>query len=93
MPRNATTHQFDGRLFHDRAFSKEELSKHRHMFKVVDENFRIIDDEQLRIIQDAATIQAAAKLVQGFPKMIAYVVGLVGASVSAGVWLASKGLL
>lgn len=85
--------QFDGGGYDPGEFTPDERRQHRHMFNELDRNWVVIDEDAHKAMQDAATVRAAARLISNLPKTLGWLGVLVTGCVSAGVWLASKGIL
>ena len=85
--------QFHGEGYDPGEFSPQERKQHRHMYAEIDKNFRPISDEKLKLLDDATIVTQAARLIHGLPKTILYLFAIIASAVSAGVWLASKGIL
>ena len=87
------TKQFHGEGYKESPIDGQEAARHRHMFNELDKNFVAIDDDAHKAMQDAATVRAAAKLISNLPKTLGWLGVLIAGCISAGVWLASKGIL
>lgn len=85
--------QFHGEGYDKSPFSESENARHRHMYSVIDKEFREIGADKLKLLDDAAMVTGAAKLIANLPKTLAWLFVLIGGAVSVGVWLASKGLV
>lgn len=82
--------QFDGKGFDKGEFTPEERAVIRHLTRVLQENFREMDDATLKAVYDGATLVRAVVILYSIVK-VGGPVGLV--ALGAGAFLRSQGWL
>lgn len=85
--------QFDGSGYKETVLKGTEAAQHRHMFNELDRNFRPISDEDIEVMKSATSLVKASAILSKLPKYISWITMLIGSSIAAGAYLASKGFL
>lgn len=82
--------QFDGSGFDRAEFTPEERAAIRHLLRVLEENFRVMDDSTIKTMEDGAAIVRAVVIIYSIMK-VGGPVGLV--MLAAGAFLRTQGWL